>query len=232
DALQVLFPEGSLASAEHLYQDAPSFRPYNLIVQEAVVALSATLVEGRTLRILEVGGGTGGLTAHLLPYLPADRTEYVFTDLSGHFVGKAEEKFRGYPFVRYQRLDIEQPPAEQGLAEHTFDLVLAFQVLHATADLRQTVGHLRQALAPGGSLIVLELMRPLRWPDFLFGLTEGWWRFRDIDLRPDSALLPFNRWEAVLKELRFTEILDLANRDPGGRFGVAALAARAPFPET
>jgi len=36
----------------------------------------------------------------VLPRLPADRTEYVFTDLSNHFFIKAGQKFADYPFVR------------------------------------------------------------------------------------------------------------------------------------
>ena len=36
DPLQLLFPEGSTAIAEHLYQDSLVFRLYNTIVQQAV----------------------------------------------------------------------------------------------------------------------------------------------------------------------------------------------------
>ena len=30
-----------------------------------------------------VGAGTGGLTANLLPMLPPERTDYLFSDISG-----------------------------------------------------------------------------------------------------------------------------------------------------
>jgi acyl transferase domain-containing protein/NADPH:quinone reductase-like Zn-dependent oxidoreductase/SAM-dependent methyltransferase/acyl carrier protein len=228
NVLTLLFPEGSTTTAEHLYSDSPSFRMHNLVFREALIALTASLPEGRPLRILEIGAGTGGLTTHLLPWLPADRTEYVFTDLSQHFLNKAAEKFQAYPFVRYQLLDVEKPPTEQGLTPHAFDLVVAFQTMHATADLRQSLGHVRQLLAPGGLTILLELMRPLRFVDLLFGFTEGWWRLRDSDVRPDHPLMSFPRWKALLTEMGFEEVVDLSSREPGELLA-AVLTARAPF---
>ena len=49
------------------------------------------LPDDRKLRILEVGAGTGGTTAHVLPLLPADRTEYLFTDVSPLFTARAAD---------------------------------------------------------------------------------------------------------------------------------------------
>ena len=72
NVLTLLFPEGSLTTSEHFYQDSPSFRPHNLVVREALIELAAGLPPGRPLRILEIGAGTGGpFPPHLLPWLPA-----------------------------------------------------------------------------------------------------------------------------------------------------------------
>jgi len=49
-------------------------------------------------RILEIGAGTGGLTSYVLPLLPRGRSTYAFTDLSGAFFNKAEQKFGEFPF--------------------------------------------------------------------------------------------------------------------------------------
>src|SRR5690606_8618345 len=119
-------------------------------------ALVTSLPADRPLRILEIGAGTGGTTAYLLPHLPPTRTEYVFTDLSPLFLEKAQEKFQDYPFVGYQLLDIEQDPEAQGFASHHYDIVVAANVLHATADLRHTLAHGKQLLAPNGLLVLLE----------------------------------------------------------------------------
>ena len=74
-------------------------------------------------------------------------------------------------------------------------------MVHATADLRQTLGRLRELLAPGGMLLMLEVAGLERWIDITFGLTEGWWRFTDTDLRPDYPLLSRDRWLDLLETL-------------------------------
>ena len=109
--------------------------------------------------------------------------------------------------------------------------MVAANVLHATADLRRTLGHVRSLLAPGGLLLLVEGDRPYRWVDITFGLTEGWWRFTDTELRPDYPLLPARRWEALLGECGFAgaTAVDLpgASGDPATATGQAVVLAAA-----
>ena len=100
----------------------------------------AALPAGRRLRVLEVGGGTGGTTAWVAPALPADRCEYLFTDVGPSLVMRAREKFAAHRFMTFQPFDLEQAPEAQGLGGRRFDIILASNVVHATADLRQTLG--------------------------------------------------------------------------------------------
>ncbi|NJO48508.1 MAG: methyltransferase [Leptolyngbyaceae cyanobacterium RM2_2_4] len=197
DPLQILFPNGSFALVEQLYQHSPAAQAMNQLVQQAIATALENLPTDRTIRILELGAGTGGTTASVLPHLPNQQTDYVFTDISPLFLAKAQQKFGDYPFVRYQILDVEQP--QQALFQH-FDLILAANVLHATADLRQSLTHVQQMLAPGGWLVLLEGVQPQRWLDLIFGLTEGWWKFRDNDLRPLHPLLRQAQWRNLLQE--------------------------------
>jgi len=110
--------------------------------------------------------------------------EYHFTDISTYFLAQARDRFKDRPFVQVRPLDIESDPIAQ-LGSEPFDVVLAANVLHATADLRATLKRVQQLLAPGGLLVLLELTSKRPWVDFIFGITEGWWRFTDFDLRPD-----------------------------------------------
>ncbi len=197
DPLSLLFPGGGTEAAEELYLRSPGARAYNSLAAEAIAAL-ASATAGR-LRVLEIGGGTGGTTSFLLPRLPGDRTEYLFTDISPLFASRAAERFAGYPFLSARPLDIEKDPAGQGLKGRQFDIVVAANVLHATADLRRTFRHVRQLLAPGGVLVLLEVTRPQSYVDVTFGLTEGWWLFSDSDLRRASPLLSRDEWLAFLR---------------------------------
>lgn len=203
DPLNLLFPEGSVADVEALYQDSPAAQVANQWVVDAIAAAIHDLSPHQTLRILEIGAGTGGTTAYVLPQLPSDRTQYTFTDVSYLFTAKAEQKFADYPFVEYRLLDIETDPESQGFHNQQFDLILAANVLHATADLEQTLSHIQQLLVPGGLLVLLEGMEPQAWLDLIFGLTSGWWSFTDTHLRPNYPLINQVQWQQLLKTVGF-----------------------------
>jgi acyl transferase domain-containing protein/ubiquinone/menaquinone biosynthesis C-methylase UbiE len=227
DPLHLIFPDGSLAVAEHLYQDSPSLRFYNTLVQRAVKRMAEKLPSGRMLHVLEIGAGTGGMSSYVLPVLPPDRTRYVYTDLSNHFFQKAQEKFADFPFVDYQRLDIELDPTEQGFTPHSFDLILASECLHATKAMRETMRNVNKLLASDGLLVLLEAVRPVRWVDLVFGLTDGWWRFTDTDLRSQYPLLTFERWQGLLDEFGYAEVREASGR-PAAEIENAVIIARGP----
>jgi NADPH:quinone reductase-like Zn-dependent oxidoreductase/SAM-dependent methyltransferase/NADP-dependent 3-hydroxy acid dehydrogenase YdfG len=220
DPLALLFPDGSQDVAERLYHESPLARVSGALVREAVEASLARLPAGRPIRILEVGGGTGGTTAAVLPALPPDRSEYVFSDVSAAFTARARERFAAYPFLRTRTLDLEAEPAPEELASARFDVVVAANVLHATADLRRTLDQCRRRLAPGGALILVEVTVPQRWIDLTFGLTDGWWKFSDDALRPRYPLLDRSQWMTLLEDAGFSGVA--AVPDPAlvqGRLG-------------
>jgi len=233
DPLQVLSPEGSITTAEHFYQDSPSFRLYNLLVQKAVGRALTDLPEGRIVRILEIGAGTGGMTAYALSSLPGTCAEYVFSDVSKLFLDKAEQKFHDYPFVRYQLLDIESDPLRQGYEPHSFDLVLVSNVLHATKDLRDSLGNIAKLLSSNGLLIILEGEKPsseraFSWIDLVFGSTPGWWNFRDFDLRPDYPLIRRETWKYILEQVGFVDVGHVSLSPDGAEAAQVVLLARGP----
>jgi acyl transferase domain-containing protein len=206
DPMQLLFPGGSLDETERLYRDTPTAKFYNGLVAEVLQRATAA-TPGQRVRILEVGGGTGGTTAHVAPRLPADRVEYTFTDIGPLFVAKARERFAGYPFMRFQTFDLEHEA--QGLEQASFDIVIASNVIHATADLRRTLARVRGLLAPGGVLAMLEVTAPQRWFDLTVGLTEGWWAFSDTELRPHYPTLSRERWLTLLGQCGFDQFAAL-----------------------
>lgn len=213
DSLQVLFPGGDKDSPRRFYQQAPSFHIYNELVLKFLQMLPAKTEDNRNIRILEIGGGTGGMTASVLPHLQGKEVEYVFTDISPAFIASAEEQFSMYSFVDYQVLDIEQDSWQQGFKEHTFDLVLASDVLHATRDIKETLLNVSKVLAENGSLVLLETTKSTPWVDLVFGITEGWWRFEDTDLRPTHPTLTPDNWITLLNENQFKDSFCLVDSD-------------------
>ena len=67
--------------------------------------------------------------------------------------------------------------AEAGVAPGAFALVHGVNTLHVANDLAFTLGEVRTALAPGGSLVISECVRPFpRQPvyvEFVFNLIEA-----------------------------------------------------------
>jgi acyl transferase domain-containing protein/acyl carrier protein len=209
DPLELLFGNESVATTEGLYARSPQARTLNALAREAIRAMVESVPDGARLRVLEIGAGTGGTTAEVLSQFHADRTEYIFSDISNLFIYRARQKFLRHPFLQYRLLDIELEPEAQGYAAQQFDLILAANVLHATCDLRRTLKHVRRLLKPGGSLVLLEGVGNRRWADLTFGLTEGWWKFVDTDLRSSHPLLASANWSRLLLETGFSEAVEV-----------------------
>lgn len=210
DPLEILFPQDSQV-AEQLYRDSPTFVGCKRIAREVVCRFVEALPKGRTLRILEVGGGTGSLASHILPLLPEHCTEYHFTDISPSFAKKAEQRFHNYSFVKFGTFDLEKAADAQGLEDGSFDLVVAADVIHATTDVRRSAERLRKLLLPGGQLLITESTHPPRWFDLVFGTLAGWWLFQDFDLRASHPTMPFQKWKSLLNEVGFQEIEGLSD---------------------
>jgi SAM-dependent methyltransferase/NAD(P)-dependent dehydrogenase (short-subunit alcohol dehydrogenase family)/acyl carrier protein len=230
DPLQLLFPGGSLVEARKLYVESPYARTYSGALAEALRAFLATRAPGRRLRVLEIGAGTGGTTSYVLPLLPKDGVEYTFTDLSPHFLDAAATRFAEYPFVRRAVLDIESDPTVQGFQDGRYDVVIAANVLHATADLRKTLEHAGKLMTSEGLLLLLEGVAPERWVDLTFGLTDGWWRFTDDGLRPNYPLIGREAWLGLLQSVGFAGAIAVPGNEAALRRSApqALIVARAP----
>jgi acyl transferase domain-containing protein/acyl carrier protein/ubiquinone/menaquinone biosynthesis C-methylase UbiE/ribosomal protein S18 acetylase RimI-like enzyme len=227
DPIQLLFPDGSATRAEKFYQDSPFMGLWNHLVRETLAEALRDLPEGRKVRIVEIGAGTGATTMSIVPGLPPDRTEYVFTDISQFFLNEAKRKFQDFPFMTYRLLDIEKDVERQEFSANRYDLVVAANVLHATSDLEKTVNHAKQLLAPHGLLVLLEVTRQVRWLDLVFGLTEGWWKFSDFGLRPSHPLLSQQKWRHLLDQRGFSQIGTIPGPGEGiGAFPQAIIVAR------
>ena len=190
EATEVLFPNGDTSELTWLYERSPGSRLLNREILASVESIHAQL--GRPLRILEIGAGTGGTTASLREWLPKDG-HYTVTDISTVLVESARHRFGDRSNVRFETLDIERSPLEQGYRRGQFDMIIAANVLHATRDLNQTLDHAQELLIPSGHLILLEGTQPLLWLDLIFGPTKGWWAFDDT-WRKNHPLLDKSNW--------------------------------------
>ena len=229
DPLTLLFGSGEPSAAD-IYRNSSSARAGHRLLADALLPLFAAIPDGTTLRVLEVGAGTGSTTEAVLSALPDGRFDYHFTDISAGFFAPAEARFGGEGSSFDCRvLDIEANPSTQGFDPHGYDLVVAANVLHATRDLGETLSNCRSLLAPGGRLVVLELMRAWHWQDLTFGLLEGWWRFADR-YRPASAIAGPAAWRQALGDAGLCDvaILGVEEDSDGSLLDRGLIMARAP----
>jgi 3-oxoacyl-(acyl-carrier-protein) synthase/SAM-dependent methyltransferase/acyl carrier protein len=211
-ALETLFPDGSFALAEGLYKTSAQARYVNPIIASALEAVAQVSGRRRIVRILEVGGGTGGTTSAILPLLPSEKVEYWFTDLSELFLRRAQREFSQYGFVHYRLFDIDREFEQQGFRDGMFDVVVAANVIHAARDLASALHRLQRLLSPGGILALLETTHHHSWFDMSTGLIEGWQHFDDEDRQEHPLLIP-DRWRVVLERSGFAEVISLPGAD-------------------
>ncbi|WP_255305791.1 type I polyketide synthase [Streptomyces sp. Wb2n-11] len=197
DPREVLFGEADQHFLTQLYGNAPHLRLHNAYAGQLLGAMVEHWPGDRPLRILEVGAGTGGMTAALLPLLPPERTRYQFTDRSAGFLARAKARFAAYDFVEYSTFDIDGDPREQGVLENHFDLVVAANALHTAKDLGAAVDRIGALLADGGMLLALE-SHDSDWVSTFFGALDDYWDYTDTDLRKDSPLLQREQWKSLL----------------------------------
>ncbi|MFD4352142.1 SDR family NAD(P)-dependent oxidoreductase [Nocardia sp. NPDC058518] len=226
--IELIFPQAEYQSVVDLYETSFSFERCNRTVAKLIAEAVRTLPADRPIRVLEIGAGTAGTTGWILDELPADRAEYVFTDIGQLFLNKARGRFTEFGFVDYRILDIEKDIVEQGFDQHYFDIVVAANVLHATEDLRVTLGNVDQLLTSGGLMLVVEETNPPHWVDLTFGMTDGWWRFTDHDLRPHYPLLSEATWQEFLPGVGFEHVQIFSDMTGTEQTGCSVIAARAP----
>ena len=213
-ATEILFPAGSMRMVEGIYRNNPVADYFNEVLAESlrnIIAAARDARPGKTLRILEIGAGTGGTTARVLPWISrhADGiAEYAYTDVSKRFLNHAEEVFGSeYPFVRPRLFDVGVPPARQGLMEGSYDILIATNTLHATPDIRATLAHAKALLRTGGLLFLNELIANSIFAHLTFGLLDGWWLARDRHFRiPHSPILAPDQWDWLLASCGFQDI--------------------------
>ncbi|RFU79325.1 polyketide synthase [Trichoderma arundinaceum] len=171
----------------------------------------------RDLRILEIGAGTGGTTFKILqscsPTGDNFCSEYMYTDISsGFFEAVRTTRLKDWAhLLAFQTLDLERDAVEQGFKEHSYDLVVAANVVHATRSLTKSLQTIHKLLKPGGILGLVELTRTTPYINMTFGSIPGWWAGVE-EGRTESPLQSAEQWNSHLQNVGFSGI-DLAAYD-------------------
>jgi polyketide synthase PksN len=188
------------------------------------VAAAATvdrLCSRPTLRILEIGAGTGSATEILLTLLGErgllSRLErYAVTEPNAYFRRCNQRKLAAqYPNLplEWTTVDLDLPWSEQGIAPGEFDLVYGVNVMHIAKNLLFSLNEARSTLAHDGWLVIGECLRPYdnqpMYPELMFQILDS---FTDVEIdpeiRPNPGFLTAEQWRRAFSRAGFprTEI--------------------------
>jgi SAM-dependent methyltransferase len=165
------------------------------------------------MRILEIGAGTGGTTQEILSSLinPSDGgklwSSYTYTDISAGFFGAAKKAFKDYPALEFKTLDITKHPVSQGFDLHSYDLIIATNVIHAVPNLQEALRNVHTLLKPDGTFYLEELCCDVKYINFIMGLLPGWW-LGEEDERADEPYVNPDRWDRELRAAGFSGLDD------------------------
>jgi len=139
------------------------------VQRQAAAHLAARLGAVAPRRILEIGCGTGLLSAHLAVLYP--RAELVLTDIAPAMLARAQARLGAR--ASYRLMDGEHPDPALG----AFDLIASSLAMQWFADLQAGIGRLAGLLAPGGVLAFATLgaasFAEWRQAHAALGLTPG-----------------------------------------------------------
>ena len=144
--------------SEQSYRDETVSRYLNSVASHMLTAAAKGHTEQRPLRVLEVGAGFGALTKAVLETLGSTPYDYVFTDVSMHFVRTAAASIKASGPICFGRLDINDDPRTLGFKLGMFDVVIGYDVLHCAKQLQRTLEYMHWYLRPGGLLMAEELL--------------------------------------------------------------------------
>ncbi|MCG8411304.1 MAG: L-histidine N(alpha)-methyltransferase [Bacteroidales bacterium] len=202
-ATDVMFPNGSLELVQGIYSGNNIADYYTDLIAEIAVQLIDSN-DQKVFKIVEIGSGTGSTTRQVCEKLSRYdvQIQYIFTDISTHFLTKAKEKFgREFPNLEFKHLDIEKEPLDQGFNLGDYNMVIATNVLHATTNIGNTIRNIKKLLVSEGVLLINEMTKKQDFLSLTFGLLDGWWLSQDKEIREEgSPILSTLKWFDVLKQ--------------------------------
>lgn len=211
-------PQGVPLWLEYFNNDNLTYAVNNWV---GAAAAADRLSSQPTLRVLEIGAGTGSATEILLMLLEQrgllPRLErYVITEPNAYFRRSNQRKLAAqYPNLplEWSTVDLDLPWSEQGIAPEQFDLVYAVNVMHISKNLLFSLNEAHSALAIDGWLVIGECLRPYTdqpmYPELMFQILDS---FTDVEtdpeIRPTPGFLTAEQWRRAFSRAAFprTEI--------------------------
>ena len=148
-------------------------------------AVLRSLRTGHAASVLDVGCGTGQLTARIVRELPGARV--IGCDYSSGMLGQARARSAA---VGWAQADAGELPFRDG----AFDAVVSTEAFHWFPDQDRALGEFFRVLVPGGRLLLALASSPARWVGAAIRAGSGvlgepfhWPTAEDLRMRVEAA---------------------------------------------
>ncbi|MBN3527026.1 non-ribosomal peptide synthetase [Paenibacillus apiarius] len=230
DPLELFLTNDSSMTPEGLSQFNLA-REYDInLAREVFSAIINGYPHDQEVRVLEIGTRAGSLTDTLVSLLPADRGRYLYADESSFFIDRAKEKWGEAAPLEYGLFDMNKPPLRQGYELHQFDVIVADNTLHRTRNMGTTLQYLKQMLAPGGFLFLIEATRNSRFMLATVAFFEDGFSHLEDERNTDHLpLIAAEKWREVLDKQGFSNAMAFPESGHAAeQFGRHLIVAQAP----
>ena len=206
----VIYHDGRFDFLDSFEKRMPAYSYTDSCIDALAETVARAAKADRKVRILEVGAGSGEMTDRILPMLEGCDCEYWFTDIKRSLVleRQANEKPEHADMMRYGVIDISEDPAAQGFTERYFDVILLYDVIQATTDIRKTIGNIKWLLSDGGYFSFVQTCGGSDMLNMIFGYAPGWWNYYG-DPERDRITLPVEGWRTILSDCGYDDVISI-----------------------
>lgn len=204
---EIIYPEGSFHMLSNTYNQIPNVSMKDLYRDEMIEVI-CRMVESTnsTIKILEIGAGTGRLTWPLMERLKNKNVEYWFTDIGRSFVNEAEKIAHkiGIHNMKFEVFNLEQNAWDTTLSGKEFDIVVGLDVIQATSDILYVLKNLKTLLKPLGWIAMVQSFWIHDIEQMIYGYSPGWWNYYSDPIRK-GRLFVFDEdgWKKIFEDAGF-----------------------------
>lgn len=168
------------------------------------------------MKILELNGERGLATESILREIKRSYQSYTFTNNSPTSFAEVQERLAQHKDqISYQVLNILSDPVQQDFREHSYDLIVAADMIWCAESLVQTLENIRRLLKPGGYLVVRTGTNTnINRLGLIVSSLKRWWS--DENGNPQSPVVSLQKWDLLLKTSGFGGLEAVSSAD---RFG-------------
>ena len=230
DPLELFLTEDTFLAAEGLDWFNPTREYYIDLSSEVFSTIMNSFPSDKEVQVLEIGTRAGNLTDTLVSLLPKDRGRYLYADESSFFVDKTRQKLGDISSLEYALLDMNRAPSQQGYEPHSFDVIVADNTLHRAKNIEITLEYLKEMLAPGGLLFLIESTQNSRLMLISVAFFEdGFSHLEDERKANHLPLISAGKWRAILKKKGFSRVMTFPEYAHATEvFGKHLIVAQAP----